>query len=386
MPMTSDSASGPSDTAVNRAVRDRPVPKSAVLEDAVVRDAVPAGAIPDDAVPVGAPLLTPAELFAGITDRRPMLDAPGKSGARLERVTIDGEPFVVKILDRTEDWTIRASGVPASPVVVLWSRGVLHRLPECFDQPVVAVAVDPDPDHLRYPRRTILLMRDVGDDLIPVGDEPIDLATEHRLLDHMAALHAAFWDPGPDVEVVAPMHRYLELSPWTAQTEAALGARHPVAQLIERGWPLLAEVAPAAARVVTPLAWDPGPLVERLSTTPETFVHGCLKFDNLGTDASGRTVILDWELSGKGAPLSDLAWYLAINCRRLPESKEAAIDWYRSCLERRGVNTEPWWQLQLDLCLLGGLVQFGWEKAFAGYDDELRWWEQRALAGAALLS
>ena len=30
---------------------------------------------------------------------------------------------------------------------------------------------------------------------------------------------------------------------------------------------------------------------------------------------------------------------------------------------------------QLALCLLGTLVQFGWEKAFSGYDDELAWWE-----------
>jgi hypothetical protein len=40
----------------------------------------------------------------------------------------------------------------------------------------------------------------------------------------------------------------------------------------------------------------------------------------------------------------------------------------------------------LALSLLGGLVQFGWEKAFGGLDDELAWWQQRAVAGARLLS
>jgi aminoglycoside phosphotransferase (APT) family kinase protein len=148
---------------------------------------------------------------------------------------------------------------------------------------------------------------------------------------------------------------------------------------------MLEEVAPAAAAVVVPLVHDPARLVAALETTPQTFVHGNWKLDNLGTDADGRTVLLDWELPGRGAALSDLAWYLAINCRRLPTSKEQAVDDYRAALERRGVATEGWWERQLDLCLVGALVQFGWEKALGGYDDELAWWEEQALRGQAWL-
>jgi len=181
------------------------------------------------------------------------------------------------------------------------------------------------------------------------------------------------------------MHRYLELSPWMAAAEAAAGSPHLVPRLVAKGWPLLAEVAPAAAAVVTPLARDPGPLLEALAATPQTFVHSNWKLDNLGTDDEGRTVLLDWEQPGRGAALSDLAWYLAINCRRLPHSKEAAIEAYRGALESHGIDTAPWWDRQLSLCLLGALVQFGWEKAFSGYDDELAWWERHAVAGADLL-
>jgi len=114
-------------------------------------------------------------------------------------------------------------------------------------------------------------------------------------------------------------------------------------------------------------------------------MHGNWKLDNLGIDPDGRTILFDWELPGLGAPLSDLAWYLAINCRRLPQSKEATIAGYRSALEGAGISTEPWWDRQLALSLLGALVQFGWEKALGGYDDELAWWEERAVAGAALI-
>ncbi len=38
----------------------------------------------------------------------------------------------------------------------------------------------------------------------------------------------------------------------------------------------------------------------------------------------------------------------------------------------------------LGLCLLGALVQFGWEKAL-GDADELSWWCDRALEGARWL-
>jgi aminoglycoside phosphotransferase (APT) family kinase protein len=144
-------------------------------------------------------------------------------------------------------------------------------------------------------------------------------------------------------------------------------------------------VAPAAAQIVLPLARDPGPLVEALDSTPQTFVHGNWKLDNLGTDDEGRTVILDWELPGRGAPLSDVAWYLAINCRRLPQPKEDSIRAYRAALENRGISTDAWWDRQLALCLLGALVQFGWEKALGGYDEELAWWEIRAVEAARLL-
>jgi aminoglycoside phosphotransferase (APT) family kinase protein len=171
-----------------------------------------------------------------------------------------------------------------------------------------------------------------------------------------------------------------------AAEELRRGTRHPVPRLVAEGWPLLAEVAPKAAAVVVPLVQEPAPLLDALAATPSTFVHGNWKLDNLGTDDSGRTVLLDWELPGRGAPLSDLAWYLAINCRRLPTGKETAVGLYRDALERRGVDTERWWERQLALCLIGALVQFGWEKALGGYDEELAWWEEQVVGAAALLA
>ena len=326
-----------------------------------------------------------AEMLAAATKREPVSDAPGKSGATLERLEIGGQRYVLKHLALASDWTMRASGSLRGAPLELWDRGILHKLPDCINQPIVAAAPERSAGH-PLSSGCAVLMHDVSEWLVPVSDEPIPVRQHRQFLKHMAALHAAFWDCGAEVDVVPMMHRYLELSPWTAEAEAARGSDHLVPQLIGKGWPLLAEVAPAAAAVVEPLARDPGPLVQELLTTPQTFVHSNWKLDNLGTDTAGRTVLLDWEQPGRGPALSDLAWYLAINCRRLPESKEASISAYRAALQACGIDTEPWWERQLALSLLGALVQFGWEKALGGYDEELAWWETQAVAAAALLS
>jgi Phosphotransferase enzyme family len=316
------------------------------------------------------------ELLAGATEVTP-IESAGKSGARLDRVLLDGERYVVKYLDADSDWTLRAAGVDGGAVLELWRRGILAGLPGCIDQPIVGVARD---------GVTVVLMRDVGEWLVPVSDDPVPLDQHLMFIDHMAALHAHFWETDLDIDVVPAATRYLELSPRTAEREAALGSPSLVPRLVGEGWPLFATVAPRAAEVVVPLTLDPTPLVTALDGTPATFVHGNWKLDNIGTTPDGRTILLDWETPGRGAGLSDLAWYLAINCRRLPQSKEAAIDAYRAALERQGIRTEEWWARQLGLCLIGALVQFGWEKAFSGYDDELAWWDQRVLEAAPLLA
>lgn len=315
------------------------------------------------------------DLLAGACTSTPM-DSIGKSGASLERLRIDGEPYVVKYLDEADDWMLRIAAVPGTPTVACWRRGILHALPPEIDSAIVAVA--------ELPERSVLLMRDVSTWLLPT-DGTITVAVQEQVLDAMAALHVGFWESAENIDVVDPVRRYLELSPVMAAAEAALGSEHPVPELVARGWPLLADVAPRAAAVVLPLAQDPRPLVKALARTPQTFVHGDFKLDNLGTHPDGRTILLDWAFPGRAAPLSDLAWYLAINCRRLPTSKEETVEVYREALLRRGVDVSAWWGPQLGLCLLGAMVLFGWEKALAGYDDELAWWEDRVLEAAPLL-
>ena len=46
------------------------------------------------------------------------------------------------------------------------------------------------------------------------------------------------------------------------------------------------------------------------------------------------------------------------------------------------MTTASWWDAQLDLCLIGIMATFGWEKAL-GDAAELSWWETRVTGAAA---
>lgn len=320
------------------------------------------------------------ELVAGATARLPLTHDDGKSGARLERVIVAGQPLVLKHLGVDDDWVARASGDLACRPVLVWSSGLLDALPDCFDHAVVAAAHEP------ARRRGALLLRDVGAWLVPPGDDALPLRQHRGFLSHMAALHAVFWDFRDTVGLLALETRFLLLSPWVADAERDRPDPPLVpGTLIPEGWRRLSTAAPKAAMVVRALHHDPTPLSRALRTTPQTLIHGDWKAGNLGTSPDGHTVLLDWAIPGQAPACLDLAWYLAINAARLPEPKRDAIAAYRRALEHAGVPTHGWWERQLALSLLGAFLLLGWEKAF-GHPAELAWWAARVEEGTRWLA
>jgi hypothetical protein len=319
-------------------------------------------------VATGRPVRPLAELLAELTDREPLLATDSKSGTTLWRVRYRDKPHVFKELSWAGDWIARATGDTRCRPLLMWRAGLFDRLPECIDPAVVAVG------HDRATGVTGLLLRDVGPYLVPPGDAPIPADQHLRFLDHMAGLHAACWD-WPDPDELTPYEvRYTALSPATGERYEALGG---VPALLRPAWASMVAAQPVAGRLAARLAADPTPLVDRLRTTPQSLVHGDWKAGNLGSLPDGRTVLLDWQWPGRAAPLTDLAWYLAINAARLPMSREDTVTAYRESLRGCGVDTAGWWDRQLGLTLLGAFVQLGWEKT----GDELAWWANAALAG-----
>lgn len=314
-------------------------------------------------------------------DSRQTMDPPdSKSGARFEWVSLKGERLVLKYQDARDDWLMRATGdLEGRRFVALWESGLLDAIPNVIDHTVVGAAMQGAVG--------AILMRDVSDGMLPLGDEPFRLEDHLMFLDHMALLHARFWGWSDKIGLTSLRARYLTFSPAVAQAEEARGSDAVVPKVMKQGWERFPDVAPRAAAVVMPLLEDPEPLLVALERVPHSFVHGDWKAANLGRHSDGRTIILDWgEVPGEASPLADLAWYLALNAARLPQSKEDTIASYRHALERHQIDTAGWWDEALALEMLGTMVQFGWEKALAGTSAELDWWQAWAIKGSELLT
>ena len=190
----------------------------------------------------------------------------------------------------------------------------------------------------------------------------------------MARMHAAYMGFETPTELFPRAHDYVILTPMTVALEAAGGRTDPVPQAAGRGWHMMSVRHPKQSEILVDLARDPSPLIVALDVGPATLLHGDWKLGNLGS-AAGQTILLDWDRCGLGAPLVDVAWYLAVNCDRLPESKEATLAAYRRSLEEAGVDTSTWWDAQLRAALAGAFLQLAWSKN----DDEAEfgWWSDR---------
>jgi hypothetical protein len=318
------------------------------------------------------------ELLAGARRLGGHVPDDARSSAGFERVEVDGEPCLVKYVDPTRDFTMRVSGDIGCRPRRVWAAGLMDVAPDLLDHATLGVA--------RWGTNgwgAALLMRDVGPHLVPVGDDPVAEAAHVAFLDGIAGLSARMWGWTDDLALLPHRMRWAFFGTAMVDGERALGFPEAVPRIAAEGWERFDARAPAEVRgPVSDLRQDPSPLSLAILETPQTFLHGDWKYGNLGLGPDGRVVLLDWAYPGPGPVAHELAWYLALNHARFPpgHTKESTIAELRAALERHGVPTDGWWERQLELCLLGALVQFGWEKAY-GDDAELGWWIDRAREG-----
>jgi hypothetical protein len=330
----------------------------------------------------------------------PFTGGDSASGSRFLAIETNegqGPRFVVKLSSPACDWIVRATGDELGREVLVWSSGLLDRLPPEIVHPVVACA--------RNENGWAILMHDVSEALIPasVKHAPISRSDHRRYLDALAALHATFWDEPRMADLgggyCSARHLYTATSPATGKREVD----HPNAVLprIRNGWELFwTSVAPDVAELLRRLFEDPGPLCSALARHPQTIVHGDPRAANLGIMRQPwpRVVLLDWHFVGRSSPGVDVAWYLWALGSRLPVARETTIAWYRDRLAHRlGVRfDESWWQPLMDLSLLGQLMRGGCWLAIDAVQHpspavrewnrkELAWWSERARDGARWL-
>jgi hypothetical protein len=220
-----------------------------------------------------------------------------------------------------------------------------------------------------------LLMRDASEEFLEGGATPIALERQQAFLRDMAGMHAATWGFQHAEGLATAADYYGLFNPSSLAKEAARGPLTGVPSYVSGGRAVLAEAVPAVFADLEVIEADLDRFGRALAETPRALVHGDWKGGNLGSRPDGRTVLVDWAFPSAGAALADIAWYLGCNCDRLVTSKERVIDDYRTELERAGIDTSGWWERQLELALLGGLLILGWSKA--GDPSELGWWVDR---------
>jgi hypothetical protein len=324
------------------------------------------------------------ELLDGAERLGRFTPADARSPAGFERVVVDGEPHVVKFIHVDDDFATRVAGDIGCLPVRVWEAGLYDVAADLVDHGVVGMARG----YGRHGWGAAILMRDLSDEIVVPDGSLLAEEVHLRLLSHCAGMCARHWGWRDDIGLLPPATRWLFFGPWMLEGEEAMGWPEAVPRLAKEGWSTFPSKAAAeVADGVLALWRDPWPLIDALATTPSTFLHGDWKLGNLGTARDGRTVLIDWAYLGAGPACHELAWYLSLNRARFPvgHTKEMAIEHFRAELERHGVDTSGWWDLQLDLCLLGNLVQFGWEKSLGDDADELAWWCDRAAAGLARL-
>jgi hypothetical protein len=313
--------------------------------------------------------------------RRTDLVAPdGKSGTRLERVTLDdGTALVVKVVSPAWDWLVRATG-DTGRAVLLFQSGIMERIPEVIEHGVVAVEAEQG--------SWTIVMTDLSHALIPEGPT-VARRDSRRVLAATADLHDEF--RGERIQGLCALDdRYRFLAPATAAREA--DGTEAVPKLIGRGWEIFfAAVAQDVAAAVAAILDDPSGLTRQFRSEAMTLIHGDLKLGNLGL-LEDRVVMLDWgDRAGIAPPEVEFAWYLAINASRIEATREELIqDWLEVCGDRRDERA-------LALALVGGLAQLGWNKALDALDHpdpevraresaDLDWWVSAARRGLDIWS
>ena len=316
-------------------------------------------------------------LLRGATERVAVHSTDAKSGASFEKLIIDGRPCFLKVVSADDDWIMRITGNRVWEFRV-WQAGLYQRVPTIIDHAMIGMALE---DTGAAPRMA-MLMHDRSRDLVPPGDEPISASQHAVFIRHLALMHAANLGWRDDLGLYPLDRRPLFFAPDTIAPELTRDDVPLTLQVARRGWALLAERDTALFNLVSAVHRDASTLAGLLTETPQTFIAGDWKMGNLGSRPTGETVVLDWAYPGEAPPAWELVWYLALNRARIPESKTDTIARYRHALEGAGVATGPWWDRQLDLCLLAMAATMGWQKA-VGDADELAWWSECAQEAAA---
>jgi hypothetical protein len=304
-----------------------------------------------------------------------------------------GDRFVLKRDSVAQDWIARATS--DGPVLrEAWFAAHGPALPSPVRAPYLGVGQDGATFGILMPDLTGVLFD---------WDAPITTEQLERVLGGLADLHARSRHARDlDGARWCPLRERITLI-CRSSLERPGPARDAVADRLVPGWDAWDRLAaPAARDVIASLSDDPVPLIEALDAQPATLIHGDLKLANVGIEADGSVVLVDWQMVMIAPIAIELGWFLVSNVASLPLRPEDVILRYRSKLGYAmadaddgdgSVGEVAFDEDGVDAAILVGLLLRAWRKgadAEAGImlgsgvtaADDLAWWCERAVEAA----
>lgn len=221
-----------------------------------------------------------------------------------------------------------------------FEEGLMAQIPESFRVPYVHVINRPDRDQywafledVRPAMQKLGMHEKCTDDVVRV------------ILSGLAEFHARFWEKREIIDQpwLMSLRRPTDFF-YRTVVDIMDGWKDPAesSQYIVERWPWLAEGVinmldelPHATRAaIEKLYRDPEPLIAEVETMPMTLCHYDFDNRNLGIEETPnglRTVVIDWEILGRGMSASDVVRFMIY---QQPDDPEAMLDYYLDELER----------------------------------------------------
>ncbi len=252
----------------------------------------------------------------------------GWSGNVLERLVLaDGRRLVAKRIVPGSNWIDRHTADEGREAL-LFSTGVLDRVPEAIDHAIVAAERDGD--------AWWVVMRDVSDSLLS-DDRRLSRAEEPE----------QSWRPptgcgrssGASRSRISWSLRDCFAPLLTRRSPSPSGRTRPATQAV-RG--LLGGVRGGGRLRRRGRRAPPASRIRRLSSAEldalgTTLVHADIRDEQIGLDAD-RLVLLDWGLATQGHPVVDFAWSICHNAWRIDATHDALVEDFRRV---RGERDDP---------------------------------------------
>ena len=194
----------------------------------------------------------------------PYVAVLGMRRARMERLRL---PARWRQWLMASDWVMRIAGDHVHRTYLIWRSGIMNQAPGLIDHTVVAMDLTDD-------AVLTIVMRDVGEFLVPPGNATVPTAQHARFIAHMAALSSAFWNWEDRLGLTTMAQRMRFFAPDNIAAELAAAVVPGPLAAAAAGWTALAERSPLLSAIARSVHHDPAILTSRLSGLPGTFLHG----------------------------------------------------------------------------------------------------------------